>query len=208
MAKQHGPRCRRCRREGMKLFLKGDRCNSPKCGFEKRDFPPGARHWRKGKVTDYGVQLREKQKIKRYYLLLEKPFRRIFDEANRMTGNTGLTMMVLLERLLSNVVYRLGWALSMSEARQMVVHGLIYVNGKRLDRPMYLVKPGDVISVKGNDRIKNMVQARLARPTKPQLPSWLALDAAKLEGTMKTMPTRDEIPLEIHEQLVVEFCSR
>jgi len=208
MARELNARCRKCRREGMKLFLKGERCRTPKCGFEKRDFPPGVRHWRRGKVSDYGIQLREKQKLKRYYVILERAFRRIFDEANRMPGNTGQNMMVLLERLLSNVVFRMGLALSMSEARQMVVHGHVHVNGVRVDRPMYLVKAGEVISIKNNDRSRNYVSTRLARAVKPQLPSWLSVDPAKIEGTVKTLPVRDEVPIEIHEQLVVEFCSR
>jgi len=192
----------------MKLFLKGERCQSPKCAFEKRDFPPGARHWRRGKVSDYGLQLREKQKMKRYYCLHEKPFRRLFDEANRMSGNTGVNLMVLLERQLDNVAYRLGFAASMAEARQVIVHGHVHVNGAKVDRPMYLVKQGDVITVKNNERSRNMVTARVGRTAKLVLPSWLALDAAKLEGTVVSLPTRDEVPLEVHEQLVVEFCSR
>ncbi|MBN1808626.1 MAG: 30S ribosomal protein S4 [Planctomycetes bacterium] len=208
MSRERDPKCRKCRREGMKLFLKGDRCNSPKCAFEKRDFPPGSRHWRRGKVSDYGLQLREKQKIKRYYGLYEKPFRRLFDLANTMSGNTGQNLLVLLERKLDNCILRLGFAASMAEARQIVVHGHVRVNGRRCDKPMYLVKPGDVVSVKENDRSKNLVSSRLARTGKHELPSWLSLDPASMQGTVSSLPTRDEVILDIHEQLVVEFCSR
>jgi len=208
MPRDTDSRCRKCRREGTKLFLKGDRCRSPKCAFEKRDYPPGAHHWRRGKVSDYGLQLREKQKIKRYYGLFEKPFRRIFAEANRMTGNTGQNMLILLERKLDNVIYRAGFASSMADARQLVTHGHIRVNGRRCDRPLFLVKPKDVVTVKPNERSKNLVSLKLTRTIKGEVPSWLALDPVKLEVTVTSMPLRDEVPLEIHEQLVVEFCSR
>lgn len=208
MSRYTGPRCRQCRREGVKLFLKGERCTTPKCAFEHRDYPPGAHNWRRGKVSDYGLQLREKQKVKRYYGVLERQFRRFFDDANRMAGNTGENLLVLLESRLDNVVRRLNWAFGISDARQMVTHGHIKVNGHKVDRPAYVVQSGDLISVKDAENSRSLVQVRIGRANKQDIPSWLVSDEAKLEATVKSRPVRDEIPVEIHEQLVVEFCSR
>ena len=208
MSRYTGAQCRLCRREGMKLFLKGEKCLTPKCTFEHREYPPGMHNWRRGKVSDFGLQLREKQKVKRYYGLLEKQFRRFFDEATRTAGNTGENLLVMLESRLDNVLRRLNWAYSATDARQMILHGHFKVNGRKVDRPAYLVEAGDVITVKDSEKSRNMVQVRISRANKADLPSWLATDDSKLEATVKSQPVRDEIPVEIQEQLVVEFCSR
>lgn len=208
MSRYTGAQCRLCRREGMKLFLKGEKCLTPKCIFEHRDYPPGMHNWRRGKVSDFGLQLREKQKVKRYYGLLEKQFRRFFDEATRTTGNTGENLLVMLESRLDNVLRRLNWAYSATDARQMILHGHVKVNGRKVDRPAYLVEAGDIITLKDSEKSRNMVQVRLGRANKTDVPSWLASDESKLEASVTSRPVRDEIPVEIQEQLVVEFCSR
>ena len=162
MARQSSPVCRLCRREGMKLFLKGSRCDTPKCAFERRESPPGMSTFRRGKQTDYGTHLREKQKVKHHYGLLEKQFRKIFAMAERGKGNTGEALMSLLERRLDNVVYRLGFGLSRAQARLLVGHGHVTVNGRRVDIPSYLTRPGDVIRVKDRPKSLQLVQAVLA----------------------------------------------
>ena len=179
MARTTGSVCRLCRREGMKLFLKGTRCDTPKCAFERRDSVPGM-HMRRGKLTDYGVHLREKQKVKHYYGVLERQFRTYFAEAERAQGNTGDRLMSLLERRLDNIVHRLGFGLSRAQARQLVRHGHITVNGRRLDIPSYLVKVGDVIRVKNRKSSLQAVQINLAESTSRQVPEFLT----RAEGSL------------------------
>jgi small subunit ribosomal protein S4 len=161
MARYTGPVCRKCRREGTKLFLKGTRCDTPKCAFERREAPPGLQSYRRPKLTDYGLHLREKQKVRNYYGVLERQFRKYFQRAERARGNTGEVLMSLLERRLDNVVHRLGMGLSRAEARQVINHGHILVNGRRVDVPSYLTRPGDQISVKARPKSTQKVQACL-----------------------------------------------
>jgi len=208
MARYTGPSCRLCRREGMKLFLKGERCTSPACAFERRAFPPG-QHGRnvQQKLSTYGLQLREKQKLKRIYGLLETQFRRYFEMAERMPGNTGENLLQLLERRLDNVVYRLGFAPSRKAARQLVSHGHFLVNERKVDIPSYLVSPGDVIRVRDKSRDLAIIHASLRRARGRELP-WLQLDKSRLAGSVLELPKREDIPTPVQERLVVEFFSR
>lgn len=203
-----GPKCKLCRREGMKLFLKGERCESAKCAFAKRDYPPGMHTWRRGKVSDYALQLREKQKVKRFYGVRERQFRRYFAEAERLPGNTGETLLAMLERRLDNVVCRAGFAISRGEARQLVAHGHVTVNDRKVDIPSYLCKPGDVIGIRDKGTSIQRVKARLAKLRGRPVPSWLQLDAENVRVKVLANPTREEISLPVQEQLIVEFCSR
>ncbi len=206
MAKYIEADCRLCRREGTKLFLKGERCLSKKCAMERRPVVPGQHGMARKKFTEYGKQLREKQKVKRAYGLLEKQMRAYYEEAERLNGITGETMLSLIERRLDNVVYRMGIGSSRAEARQIVNHGHICVNGKRVDIPSYQVKAGDVISVKENKRQKEMFKA--LKEVKVVMPKWLEFDATKLEGRILELPKRDDIDLAIEEHLIVELYSR
>lgn len=208
MARYTGMNCRVCRRETMKLYLKGDRCYSDKCALDRRNFPPGQHGQNRGKFSDYGLQLREKQRIKRMYGLLEKQFKMYFKEADRQKGVTGTNFLILLERRLDNTVYRLGFANSRDQARQLVRHRHILVNGKKVDIPSYLLRPGDKVSVAEKSRqIASINDALEALPRRGLAP-WLELDKALYEGTFKALPTREEIALPVQEQLVVEFYSR
>ena len=206
MAKYIEADCRLCRREGTKLFLKGERCLSKKCAMERRPVVPGQHGMARKKFTENGKQLREKQKVKRAYGLLEKQMRAYYEEAERLNGITGETMLSLIERRLDNVVYRMGIGSSRAEARQIVNHGHICVNGKRVDIPSYQVKAGDVISVKENKRQKEMFKA--LKEVKVVMPKWLEFDATKLEGRILELPKRDDIDLAIEEHLIVELYSR
>ncbi|RKY63257.1 MAG: 30S ribosomal protein S4 [Candidatus Latescibacterota bacterium] len=208
MARYTGPSCRLCRREGMKLFLKGERCVSPACSFERRGFPPG-QHGRTAqqKLTTYGLQLREKQKLKRIYGVLETQFKRYLEMAERMPGNTGENLLQILERRLDNVVYRLGFAPSRKAARQLVAHGHFLVNERKVDIPSYLVSPGDVVRVRDESRDLAIIHASLRRARGRELP-WLQLDKSKLSGTVVEVPKREDIPTPVQERLVVEFYSR
>jgi len=192
----------------MKLFLKGERCISPACAFERKGFPPG-QHGRsvQQKLSVYGLQLREKQKLKRIYGLLETQFRRYFEMAERMPGNTGENLLQLLERRLDNVVYRLGFAPSRKAARQLVSHGHFLVNERKVDIPSYLVSPGDVIRVRDKSRDLAIVHASLRRARGRELP-WLQLDKSRLSGSVVEIPRREDIPTRVQERLVVEFFSR
>lgn len=208
MARYTESDCRLCRREGKKLFLKGERCLSKKCAMEKRPFAPGqhsASTMRK-KVSPYGKQLREKQMVKRAYNLLEKQFRSYYEEAERMRGITGENMLSLIERRLDNVVYRLGLAPSRAASRQLVNHGHICVNGKRVNIPSYEVKVGDVISVKENKQGKEVFKA--VKESKVIVPKWLEFDTTKLTGKVVALPARDDIDLAIEEHLIVELYSK
>lgn len=208
MARQTGAVCRLCRREGMKLFLKGTRCDTPKCAIERRDNPPGQQQGRRGKMTDYGTHLREKQKVKHYYGVLERQFRLYFAEASRSKGNTGESLMSLLERRLDNVVHRLGFGQSRAQARQMVNHGHITVNGRRLDIASYLVRPGDVVRVKNRTKSLNLVHANLAESQR-QIPDFLSrLDGDLPEGRVNRLPENDDVSIAVQTQLIIELCSQ
>ena len=200
--------CRLCRREGGKLFLKGSRCYTKKCAFERRPSPPGQHGVRRRKVGDYGLQLREKQKVRRVYAVLEKQFKNYFDNAEARPGVTGENLLRLLELRLDNVVYRMGFANSRAQARQLVGHGHFAVNGRPTNVASFHVKPGDRISVR-ESRV-GREPFKMARETlrSHQLPEWLSVDAAKLAGTINDLPRRDQMPLDLNEQLVVEYYSR
>jgi small subunit ribosomal protein S4 len=192
----------------MKLFLKGERCYTDKCSFDRRPYPPGMHGQRRIKFTEYGVRLREKQKARRIYGLAEKQFKRNFVEADRQKGVTGKSMLERLERRLDSVCYRMGFARTRSEARQLVRHRHIQVNGKRVSIPSYLVKPGDKISIKEKSRSKAVFTDSLEQVERRGLPEWIELDKENFTGTIKNMPNREEITLPIQEQLIVEFYSR
>lgn len=206
MAKMIEPDCRQCRREGCKLFLKGERCTSKKCAFERRPSLPGQHGSARKRVTEYGTQLREKQKVKRAYGILEKQFRRYYEEAERIKGVTGENLLSLIERRLDNVVYRMGIGASRSECRQIVNHGQITVNGKRVDIPSFIVKPGDVIAIKENKRELEMFKQ--IKGMKIIMPKWLEFNSEKLEGKILALPTREDIDLNIKEHLIIELYSR
>ncbi|HIE33091.1 MAG TPA: 30S ribosomal protein S4 [Thermodesulfobacteriaceae bacterium] len=210
MARYTGPRCRLCRREGMKLFLKGERCYTDKCAFERRSYPPG-QHGQmqlRVKLSDYGIRLREKQKVKRIYGISEKQFRRYFEKATRMKGQAGHNLLQLLERRLDNVVYRLGFAASRAQARQMVAHGWFMVNGRTVDIPSYIVDPGEVIELKEKYRNNTHIQENLEAVVRRGVPQWLELEAENFRGRVKALPTREDITMPIQESLIVEFYSR
>lgn len=200
--------CRLCRREGGKLFLKGTRCYTKKCSFERRPSPPGQHGVRRRKVGDYGLQLREKQKVRRVYAVLEKQFKNYFDSAEARPGVTGENLLRMLELRLDNVVYRMGFASSRAQARQLVGHGHFVVNGRLTNVPSFHVKPGDRVAVRESHVAREPF--KLARETlrSHQAPEWLSVDAAKLAGTINDLPRRDQMPLDLNEQLVVEYYSR
>jgi small subunit ribosomal protein S4 len=191
----------------VKLFLKGARCHSAKCPVEKRARPPGMHGWRRGRPTPYAVRLREKQKLKRYYGMLEGPFRRVFEEASRQRGNTGENMLALLERRLDNVVVIAGYAVSRSQARQLVRHGHVEVNGEKISIPSYLLKEGDVMRPRPEDKILALARHNREEQGHPQ-PGWLSINDSDLTVRVVRMPVREDISIEIDEGLVVEFCSR
>ena len=209
MARYIGPVCRLCRREGMKLFLKGERCYTEKCAIEKRNMPPGQHgRARKAKMVGYGVQLREKQKVKRIYGVLENQFRRYFETAERTRGITGETLLQLLERRLDNVVYRAGFSTSRAQARQLVRHGHFLVNGRKVDVPSYSVRQGDVVSVRQSS-LENAAIAHAMEEVKGRgVPEWISIDSTKLSGTIASLPTREQINLPVQEQLIVELYSK
>ena len=209
MARYIGPVCRLCRREGMKLFLKGERCYTDKCAIEKRNLPPGQHgKSRKAKLAGYGVQLREKQKVKRIYGVLENQFRRYFESAARHRGVTGVMLLQALETRLDNVVYRLGFATSRPQARQLVRHGHFLINGKKVDIPSYAVKMGDEVRVR-EASAKSAVVAHAIDEVKGRgVPEWLQVDAASTLGRVLSIPTREQINLPVQEQLIVELYSK
>ncbi len=206
MARYTDANCRLCRREGQKLFLKGERCYSGKCAIEKRNYAPGQHGQSRKKVSDYGLQLREKQKAKRFYGMQEKQFRNLFEKAARKQGKTGENLLVLLETRLDNVVYRLGFASSRKEARQLVVHGHFTVNGKKATAPAMQLKAGDVIKVK--ERSTSSPKFKEIKEMSITVPSWMAVDVEKLEGKIVAMPTREEIDTPVAEHLIVELYSK
>lgn len=208
MAKYTGPACRQCRREGTKLFLKGDRCFSDKCALARRSGVPGQHGQGRKMMKEYGTQLREKQKAKRYYGILEKQFRNYFDKAARQEGMAGDNLLVMVERRLDNVAYRMGIGESRREARQLVRHNHFTINGKKANIPSILVKPGDVVAVKeaskATDKFKTMIENTASRT----VPAWLDVDKANFSAKVVTMPTRDSVDFEIEEHLIVELYSK
>jgi small subunit ribosomal protein S4 len=208
MSRYTGPVCRQCRREGTKLFLKGDRCYTEKCGVERRAYPPGQHGQGRGRVSDYGLQLREKQKVKRMYGVQEAQFRLTMGAATRMRGRTGENLLSLLERRLDNVVFRLGFATSRAEARQLVRHGHFEVDGRKVDVPSFRVKAGSRIRLREKSRQIARITEALAALERRSLPGWLELDAEHFEGVVKALPSRDDITMPIQEQLIVELYSR
>ncbi len=207
MARYTGPVCRLCRREGAKLFLKGDRCYSANCAFVKRQSAPGQHGARRKKLSEYGLQLREKQKVKRAYGMLEGQFRSYFEAASKVRGATGVTLLVLCERRLDNVVYRLGIGKSRAMARQIVMHGHITVNGNKVDIPSYRVNEGDVIAVKASSFKSPMMKA-VAEQEAKAMPKWLTFEPEQLKGTVIALPERDDIDLTIEEHNIVELYSK
>ncbi len=213
MARYTGPVCRLCRREGEKLFLKGARCLSPKCSFERRSYPPGQHgkdaQFRRGRGSDYALQLREKQKARRVYGILERQFRRYFHEALRRPGLTGSNLLSILESRLDNVVFRLGWADSRNHARLLVQHGHFTVNGRRTNIPSFLVRPGDVITVRdGSRNRKYFKEIRAYMEERPPAPEWLSVDMAAMQGSVERAPERRDVDIPLNEQLIVEYYSR
>jgi small subunit ribosomal protein S4 len=208
MARYIGPSCKLCRREGTKLFLKGDRCYTDKCAFDRRSYPSGQHGQRRVKVTEYGIRLREKQKVRRIYGVLERQFRCYFAAADRQKGVTGENLLGLLERRLDSVCYRLGFAATRSDGRQLVRHKHVKVNGKSVSIPSYVVKPGDVVSIREKSQQKSRVAVALEGVERRGVPEWLELDKGALSGKIRSMPIREAITLPIKEQLIVEFYSR
>jgi len=206
MARYTDANCRLCRREGQKLFLKGDRCYGVKCAMEKRSFPPGQHGQGRKKTSEYGLQLREKQKAKRFYGLMETQFRNTFDKAAAKKGMAGENLLIMLETRLDNVVFRLGFAASRKEGRQLVVHGHFTVNGKKVNIPSYNVKAGDVIKVK--EKSAASPKFKEIKDMSINVPAWMTVDVSKLEGTIVTMPTRAEIDTPVAEHLIVELYSK
>lgn len=209
MARYTGASCRLCRRENLKMFLKGDRCYSDKCAFERRSFAPGQHGQNKfRKVSDYAVQLREKQKVKQMYGMLEAQFRRYFEKADKAKGVTGEILLIMLERRLDNTLYRSGFASSRDQARQMVRHNLFTINGKKINIPSYQVKSGDVIILKEKNLKNAVIADNIEGAARRGLPSWLELDHTKFQCVVKALPNRDEITMPIQEQLIVELYSK
>jgi len=209
LARYTGSVCRQCRRENMKLFLKGDRCHTEKCAVERRNYAPGQHGQGRVKVSDYGTQLREKQRVKRTYGLLEKQFRDYFHEADRLKGVTGENLLVLLERRLDSMVFRLGFATSRNEARQLVRHSHFRVNGRKVNIPSYQVRPGDVIEVREKSREIARINEALDGVMRRGLPSWVELDRPAFKGTVKTLPVRAEMTTPaFQEHLIVELYSK
>jgi len=201
--------CRHCRRENLKLYLKGDRCYSDKCAFDRRSYPPGQHGERRGrKISDYGIQLREKQKVKRMYGLSEKQFHLFFVRAERYRGITGTNLLVFLERRLDNVVYRLGFANSRAQGRQFVLHNHFLINGKRVNIPSCLVKKGDAIEVKEKSRKVSAIEDSLEAVVRRGIPQWLELEKEKHKGVVNGFPVREDITMPIQEQLIVELYSK
>ncbi len=208
MARYTGPVCRLCRRDGMKLFLKGSRCDTSKCGIERRETPPGQQLQRRGKQTDYGLHLREKQKVKHYYGVLERQFRRYFQKAEHTKGNTGDVLMSLLERRLDNVTHRMGFGLSRSAARQLINHGHVTVNGRRCNVSSYMVNVGDVIRVKNRAKSLDLVRGAIAEKSH-DVPDFLSVAESDIpEGVIGRLPEAVDVSIPIQTQLIIELCSR
>jgi small subunit ribosomal protein S4 len=208
MARYTDPVCRICRREGLKLFLKGSRCYSRKCSFERRSTPPGMNTQRRRKVSEFGLQLREKQKVRKTYSIMEKQFRNYFEKASKRKGMTGEELLRMLEMRLDNVVYRMGLARSRAEARQLVSHGHFTVNGRPTNIPSFATKAGDKVEVRESRRGREYFKTASETVKAAQIPEWVSVDETKLMGSVLTEPVREQMPLEFNEQLVVEYYSR
>ena len=209
MARYKDSVCRQCRRENLKLYLKGDRCYSDKCAFDRRSYPPGQHGERRGrKISDYGIQLREKQKVKRMYRLSEKQFHLFFERAERQRGVTGTNLLVLLERRIDNVVYRLGFANSRAQGRQFVLHNHFLVNGKKVNIPSFLVKEGDLIEVKEKSKKVAAITDAIEAVVRRGIPQWLELEKDKNKGVVNGFPVREDLTMPIQEQLIVELYSK
>lgn len=208
MARYRGPSCRLCRREGMKLFLKGTKCTTPKCPFERRGYAPGQHGQARIRLSDYGIQLREKQKVKRIYGMLERPFKFMFLKAQRVKGVTGEKMLELLERRLDNTVYRLGWATSRKSARQLVRHRGIRVNGRIVNVPSFLMRVGDAVDPVPRDAVKAQITQALEATKDRERPSWIDASAGELRGKVTRLPAKSDVTLPIQEQLIVELYSK
>lgn len=208
MARYTEASCKLCRRERMKLFLKGSRCYTEKCQIERRNYPPGMHGQRRGKLTDYGAQLREKQKAKRMYGLLERQFRNYMSTAEKLPGITGENLLTLLERRLDNMVFRLGFATSRTQARQLVKHGHIMVSGKRIDLPSYLTKVGDALTIKQDSQKVVVIKDALEAAKLRGVPGWLELDTDNMTGKIVKLPSKEDLALPLSEQLIVELYSR
>ncbi len=210
MGRYTGPVCRLCRREGIKLMLKGTRCETAKCAMERqwRNQPPGMHSWRRGRTSEYGLRLREKQKVKRYYGLLDKQFLLTFRKAERTAGNTGENFLQLLERRLDNVIYKMGLAPSRKSARMVISHGHLKVNGRKVDIASYITKPGDEITVKDSDKSRTFVTSQVELAGSPAPQEWLASTPESLSGKVVALPTRDDVQIPVEEQLIVELLSK
>ena len=209
MARYTGSVCRLCRRENMKLFLKGDRCFSDKCAFDRRGYPPGQHGERRGrKISDYGIQLREKQKVKRMYGLTEKQFRIFFHRANRQKGVTGTNLLVLLERRLDNVVYRMGFVNSRTQGRHFVRHNHFSVNGKKVNIPSFLIRPGDQVEVREKSRAIQSIGDALEAVVRRGVPQWIELEKDNFKGVVQSLPVREDLTMPIQEQLIVELYTK
>ena len=208
MARYTGPVCKLCRREGAKLFLKGERCYTDKCSYDRRPYPSGQHGQRRSKFTEYGIRLREKQKVRRIYGMVEKQFAGYYDKAAHHKGVTGENLLQLLERRLDNAVFRMGFARTRSEARQLVRHRHITVNGKAVNIPSFLVKAGDVVAVREKSKKKNVFAESADQAGRRETPEWLEVEREAFQGTVKALPNRESITLPIQEQLIVEFYSR
>ncbi|MFZ5995999.1 MAG: 30S ribosomal protein S4 [Nitrospirota bacterium] len=208
MARYTGPLCRLCRREGEKLFLKGTRCYTEKCAVERRKYPPGQHGQNRGKLSDYGMQLREKQKARRIYWIMENQFHNYFEKASSMKGITGEVLLQMLERRIDNAVYRMGFALNRREARQLVRHGHFLVNGKKVDIPSYLLKPGDMVQVSEASKELQAIADSLSMAEHRGFPGWVEVEPQNLRGKFVRVPSRDEMQLPVAEQLIVELYSK
>jgi len=209
LARNIGAACRRCRREGLKLYLKGDRCYSDKCSFERRAFGPGQHgQARFKKLSDYAIQLREKQKVKSIYGMLEGQFRLSFEKAEGQKGVTGENLLVLIERRLDNTIFRIGFASSRKQARQLVRHNHIQINGRKVNIPSFLVSVGDVITLKEKSRANTVINENIEAVVRRGVPSWLELEKENFKATVKALPNREELTMPIHEQLIVELYSK
>ena len=209
MSRYRGSVCRLCRRENLKLYLKGDRCYSDKCAFDRRSYPPGQHGQRRGgKTSDYGLQLREKQKVKRSYCLSEKQFKLTFEKADRKKGITGINLLMILEQRLDNVIYRLGFSNSRPQARQLVRHGHFLVNGKKVNIPSYQIKTGDVVEIREKSRAMQVITEALEAVVRRSMPQWLELEKENFKGMIKSVPVREDITMPIQENQIVELYSR
>jgi len=208
LARYTGSVCRLCRRENLKLYLKGDRCYSDKCAFERKGYPPGQHGQSRSKHSDYGIQLREKQKVKRIYGILENQFRRYFEKADKMKGITGENLLLFLERRMDNMVFRLGFASSRSEARQLIRHSHFLVNGRKVNIPSYLVSPGEIVEVREKSRKIPRIVESLEAVARRGVPHWLELDKENVKGKIVSLPSREDLTMPIQERLIVELYSK